>query len=325
MYNKIFVALDGSKYSLFGGEIALEFSEKFKSEILAVHVYDGNIHSHRLREMEPDLPEKYQEEETLRHVRESHNELIDEGFKSLSKGYIEEFERIAAQKGIDIHSLHREGRNYSGILGIAQESDVDLMITGAYGLGYISDEALGSAATRVLRMANRDLLIARRPFSNGGILTGVDGSRSSLAALQRAVAISKAFEKPLRIASAYDPFFHGTIFNVMAGALSKERREDIGLSKQQTLHDSIVDEGLGKLYRRFLDKAESIAVESGIVPEVNLLRGKTFASLVDLSNQQETDLIIAGRFGYHRDDQVTIGSNSEAIVRHAKTNVLITV
>ena len=103
------------------------------------------------------------------------------------------------------------------------------------------------------------------------------------------------------------------------------RPEDIGLSKQQTLHDNIVDEGLGKLYKRFLDKAESIAVESGIVPEVNLLRGKTFAAVVDLSNQQETDLIIAGRFGHHRDDQVTIGSNSEAIVRHAQTNVLITV
>ena len=325
MYRKILVALDGSKYSLFGGEIALEFSVKFKSELIAVHVYDGNIHSHRLREMEPDLPEEYQKEETLRHVRESHNELIDEGFKSLSKGYIEAFENMAAEKGIDIHSLHREGRNYSGVLGIAQETDVDLIITGAYGLGYIADEALGSTATRVLRMATCDLLIARRSFSGGGILTGIDGSAKSLTALQRALAISKAFEKSLRIASAYDPFFHGTIFNVMADALSHERQEDIGLSKQQTLHDNIVDEGLGKLYRRFLDKAESIAVESGIVPEVHLLRGKTFAAVVDLSNQQKTDLIIAGRFGHHRDDQVMIGSNSEAIVRHAQTNVLITV
>ena len=103
MYRKILIALDGSKYSLFGGEIALEFSEKFKSEILAVHIYDGKIHSHRLREMEPDLPEKYQEEETLRHVRESHNELIYEGFKSLSKGYIEEFGKMAAEKGIKFY------------------------------------------------------------------------------------------------------------------------------------------------------------------------------------------------------------------------------
>ena len=188
MYKKILVALDGSKYAMFGGEIALEFSEKFKSEILAVHVYDGKIHSHRLKEMEPDLPEKYQEEETLRHVRESHNELIYEGFKSLSKGYIEAFERMAAEKGKDIHSLHREGRNYSGILRIAQENDVDLIIMGAYGLGYINDEALGSTTTRVLRMANCDMLIARRSFSSGGILTGVDGSTKSQDALQRAVA-----------------------------------------------------------------------------------------------------------------------------------------
>ena len=324
MYKKILVTLDGSKYSLFGGDIALEFSRIFKSEIIAAHIYDGNIHSHRLREMEPDLPEKFQDEKTLKHVRDSHNELIYEGFISLSKGYIEEFEKKGAHKDINVTSLHSEGRNYSGILETAKENNADLIVLGAHGLGYTGDEFLGSTTSRVLRHSTCDILIARKEFSKGGVLVGVDGSPESQTAFEKAMTLSKEFKKQLILASAYDPFFHGTIFNVMAGALSPERQEDIGLNKQQSLHDNIVDEGLGKLYKRFLDKAEAVALKSGITPESNLLKGKVFSSIIDLSKSRESDLIIAGRFGHHRDDRVKTGSNSEAIVRYAKTNVLIT-
>ena len=324
MYKNILVALDGSKYSLFGGDIALELSRIFNSNIIAVHIYDGKIHSHRLREMEPDLPEKFQKPETLQHVRDSHNELIYEGFISLSKGYIEEFEKKAAEKNIEITSLHKEGRNYSGILETAEENSADLIIIGAHGLGYVGDEYLGSTTARVLRNAACDILIARKEFSGGNVLVGLDGSPESKAALKIAISLSKGFEKELVLASAYDPFFHGTIFNVMAGALSQERQEEIGINKQQSLHDNIVDEGLGKLYKRFLDRAEAIAFESGIKPESVLLKGKAFTSIIVLSNSKNTDLIAAGRFGHHRDDRIKAGSNSEAVVRHAKTNVLIT-
>jgi nucleotide-binding universal stress UspA family protein len=195
---------------------------------------------------------------------------------------------------------------------------------GAHGLGYIGDEYLGSTTARILRNACCDVLIARREFSGGNVLVGLDGSPESQTALEKAMSLSKGFEKGLVLASAYDPFFHGTIFNVMAGALSQERQEEIGINKQQSLHDNIVDEGLGKLYKRFLDKAQTAAVESGITPESVLLKGKAFTSIIELSNSKKSDLIVAGRFGHHRDDRVRTGSNSEAIVRYAKTNVLIT-
>lgn len=324
MYKNILVALDGSKYSLFGGDIALGFSRIFKSKITAVHIYDGKIHSHRLREMEPDLPEKFQEPETLKHVRDSHNDLIYEGFISLSKGYIEEFEKKAFEKKIEIISLHREGRNYSGILETAKENSSDLIILGAYGLGHVGDEYLGSTAARVLRNADCDILFARGAFSGGDIMVGLDGSPESQTALNKALCISKELGKQLVMTSAYDPFFHGTIFNVMTGALSQERQEEIGINKQQALHDNIVDEGLGKLYKRFLDRGESIAAESGITPESVLLKGKAFSSIIELSDKRNTDLIVAGRFGHHRDNRVKTGSNCEAIVRYSKTNVLIT-
>jgi len=165
--------------------------------------------------------------------------------------------------------------------------------------------------------ATRSLPIMRKLISEGHELAIISNGRTL-------ELLKKELGKKLVMTSAYDPFFHGTIFNVMAGALSQERQEEIGINKQQSLHDNIVDEGLGKLYKRFLDRGGSMAVESGITPDSVLLKGKAFASIIELSDRKNTDLIVAGRFGHHRDDRVKTGSNCEAIVRYAKTNVLIT-
>jgi nucleotide-binding universal stress UspA family protein len=323
MYKKILIGLDGSKYSLAGGDIALELANRRDTTVLAAHVYDSNIHSHRLREMEPDLPERFQEKKALQHIRDSHNELIYDGFKALSKGYIEEFEKKAIEKGINIEQVYREGRNYSGLLEIAKEFEADLMVIGAYGLGFTGNDTIGSTTIRLLKLATCDLLIARGNLSGGEIMAGVDGSKGAIKALKRAITWANTFDRKLRLVSAYDPFFHGKVFNTMAGALSSERQEDVGLNKQQSLHDNIVDEGLGKLYGRFLDAAEAYLDKSGIEYEKSLLKGKAYRVLVDLAKDTSPDIIAVGRFGHHRDNLVQVGSNTEAIVRLTDTNVLI--
>lgn len=324
MYKKILVAIDGSEFSLTGGEIALNLSEKFGSRVLAAHVYDGKIHSHRLREMEPDLPERYQEETQLRHIRDSHNELIYDGFKALSKGYIEDFEKRAEEKKIELEHVYREGKNYLGILEILKETQPGLVILGAWGLGFSSERIIGSTAVRVLRMAGCDVLIARRKMSTGGILVGLDGSGEALAALGKSVSWAKALNKSLHIASAYDPFFHGKIFHTMATALSSKRQQDVGLNTQQSLHDNLIDEGLGKLYQRFLEIGAKQALNGGITLETSLLKGKAIEQILNLSIETDPDLIVIGRYGHHRNDKAQVGSTSEAIVRVAKTNVLVT-
>ncbi len=302
----------------------MALAENRSASILAVHIYDGRIHSHRLKEMEPVLPVEYQEEEKLQTVRSTHHHLIYEGFKALSKGYIEEFQKSAQAKGIGIEAVHREGRNYSQILNIAREFACDLIVLGAHGLGSTGDGLLGSTALRVLAHAPCDTLIARRDPSQGAILVGVDGSPDALGALLKAIELARAFGKPLHLASAYDPFFHDRVFSTMAGALTRERQEDIGLNKQKSLHDTIIDEGLGMLYRRFLDHAHEQATKEGMHAESSLLKGKAYRALVGLSEDAGCDLIVVGRYGHHRDDFVQMGSNTEAIARLAGTNVLVT-
>ena len=111
MYARILVALDGSDVSLAGGGYALDLAQHLGSEIIAAHIYDAGLHSVRFREMEPVLPSEYQQESTLFELRDSHNDLIHDGFVSLSRGYMENYVKSAREQGVPVREIHREGRN----------------------------------------------------------------------------------------------------------------------------------------------------------------------------------------------------------------------
>jgi nucleotide-binding universal stress UspA family protein len=323
MYKKILVALDGSEYSLTGGQIAIAAAQYLGAEIHACHVYDVRIHSRRLTEMEPMLPVRYRKEEVLSQVRAAHNELIVEGFQALSKGYMDAFLETALDRGIPVSQVHREGRNYVEIIKVAEEYQADLVVLGSLGLGAGQGDSMGSTSARVLGSSRCDVLVARRTPAAGKVVAGIDGSREAMRAMQKAVMWARILEKPLELVAAYDPYFHAQVFKTMAGALSRERQEQVGLAKQETLHEELVDEGLGKLYRSFLDQAAERCRAMGADAETALLRGKAYRALVEHEGEGGVDLLVLGRFGNHREEAARIGSNSEAACRSSKTNVLV--
>jgi nucleotide-binding universal stress UspA family protein len=323
MYSKILVALDGSKYSLAGGEIAISLAQKLGSEIIASHIYDAKIHSQRFRDMEPILPEKYQEESSITHLRESHKGLIFEGFEALSKGYMDEYLENAKHKGVHVTQLNREGRNYIELLNIARERSVNLVILGAHGLGEGVEGLLGSTALRVLRLAACDVLIARKRPDNRGMFVGIDGSEEAFIAMRKGVNWARTIQKSLTLVSVYDPAFHSHVFETMAHSLSPERQEEVGLSKQETLHESFIDDGLGKLYQGFLDDGCDRCSNMGFQAKTRLLQGKAYSVLVQQAENSNQDFIVVGRYGHHRENLSHIGSHSEAVARLASTNVLV--
>jgi nucleotide-binding universal stress UspA family protein len=324
MYSRILVALDGSKYSLAGGDIALALAQKAGSEIIASHIYDAGVHSSRFREMEPALPPRYEKEGSIERLRESHKELIAHGLRSLSKGYMEQFVGRAKQKEVEVRQIEVEGRNYIKILQLVREKRIDLVVLGAYGLADIGNGVMGSTALRVLRLASCDVLIVRRNSMEGPVLVGIDGSDESLGALCKGISWAKIFGNSLCLAAVYDPFFHTQVFKTMSRSFSPERREEIGLSKQETLHDQIIDEGLGKLYRDFLDGAADQCRGANIEAKPDLLKGKPYKEIADHADLVGADLLVVGRFGHHREESARIGSNSEGVARLTGKNVLIT-
>jgi nucleotide-binding universal stress UspA family protein len=324
MYSRILVALDGSSWSLIGGEIALDLARAEGAELLAAHVYDTGIHNLRFREMEPVLPPSYRNGEKLQELRSSHGRLISEGFESLSLGYMEEYIESARGRAVPLKIVHREGRNYITLLEIAEEFQVQLIVMGAHGLGFIPGAEMGSTALRVMRHSAQDILITRRRPSGRRIQVGIDGSPDALEAARRAEVWGRAWEGELELTAVYDPFFHDEVFKTMAASFSPQRREEVGLAKQEELHERIIDDGLGQLYRTFLERAHRQAKDSGIPVRSRLERGKAYRVLADRTRSLELGLSVVGRYGQHREERMPVGSTAEALARLSESNVLIT-
>ena len=324
MYKKILVTLDGSDPSRAGGELALKMARRSGAEILACHVYGAELHNRRFIDMEPGLAAQYQDENARSELRLTHTSLITDGLSALSRGYMNDFLGQAQSAGVEAEAVDIEGRNFSKILETAARAGADLITLGAYGLGYLGDGQLGGTVNRVLRHAECDVLAARRPFGPGPVLAGIDGSDAALKALERAAEWANGLNAPLTLAAAYDPHFHRQVFKVMARSLEPAVRDKIGLERQEKLHEEIIDSGLGTLYQGFLGRARQEAAGLGIAADTVLLEGKAYRALADQADRLGAVLVVAGRRGHHHEEPSLIGSNAEALVRTAQTNVLVT-
>jgi len=324
MYGTILIALDGSPDSLVGGDIALTLAGRLGATIVIVHVYDAGLHSKRFSEMEPVLPERYSDHSVLDRVRNAHDDLIHDGFSSLSRGYMDVFLPRVKASGLSVQEIHREGRNYIELLRLSEEIHADLIVLGATGLGALRNNNPGSTAKRVLRMAHCDVLLARKAPLDGIVTVGIDGSGESFSALKKGATWAEAFSRPLHMAAAYDPHFHNQVFRAMAKALSPERKKEVGLETQEALHGQLIDDGLAQLYRSFLDQGVEICQALSVKPKSHLLEGKAYDALLVNAEKCSADLIVVGRFGHHRRDEAQLGSNAEAVALLAQCNVLVT-
>jgi nucleotide-binding universal stress UspA family protein len=323
MYKRILVALDGSAWSEAGGEIALDLAARLKAKVAAAHVYDAGLHGSRFREMEPVLPPQFQEGQARARLRKAHQRLIQEGFEALSQGYVERFLETARRRGVAVEQVLREGRNYLKLLEIADNQRADLVILGTLGIGKVGDDALGSTASRVLRLARCDVLLSRPGSFEPKVAVGVDGSRDALEALKRAVSVSRALARKIGVVTVFDPQFHLQVFKTMAESLTPEKREAVGLSKQESLHQDIIDDGLRGLYETFLEEASLLCRKLGTEVSVELLRGKPARALAEYAAAQRVSLVVVGRFGHHREEAALLGANSEALAARAPCSVLV--
>ena len=320
----VMVCLDGSPDAEAASDLALEYARVQGLPMVAAHVYDAAIHESRFREMEPGLPDKYQDKAGLKELRDSHGTLMSDGFNALSRGYMERFLKTAAEAEIKVEAVVEEGRNYVGLQNIAMRIKPSMIAMGAAGLGDLDDGIMGSTAARLLRSVSCDLLIGRATAPSGGaILTGIDGSGDALEASKAAMVFAKINGSPLALVAAYDPELHQRVFKAMADTMPPEAQEAVGLDKQQDLHESLIDDGLGTLYQTFLDEAKGLALASGADPAVHLVADKGYRGIIRKADEVTASLICLGRFGHNREDGSPIGATAENVARLARCHVLI--
>ena len=326
-YRNLMAAVDNSDYSTHGVELGIEIAKAFGGAITGVHVFAAKLHDWRFRQMEGGLPEQFRFEGELEKQREIHDTLITKGLNIITDSYLDAVEERCRGAEIALTRKSLEGKNYKALVEDIIQSQYDMVIIGAIGLGVVKENMLGSVCERVVRRVNSDVLVARnntQRFRGGKIMVGVDGSPESFGALQIALSLSQKLSASVEVVSAYDPYFHYAAFNSIAKVLSEEAGKIFRFKQQEQLHEEIIDEGLAKIYRAHLEVAKGIAREIGVEVKTILLEGKPYDAILTHVRKEKPALLILGKVGVHKDDGLDIGSNTENLLRLAPCHVLLT-
>ncbi len=330
MFKNIYIPVDNSDYSNECIDIALGFAKGNDTTITASHVYAAKMHDVRFRQMESGLPEEYQDEQELEKQRNIHDQLITKGMEVITDSYLDVPKFRCEEEKIPFVGKSLEGRNWIELVRDIKESDYDLVVLGALGLGAIKDSMIGTVAERVIRRIQTDTLVVKhlpglhedKP-SSGKIVVAVDGSGQSFGGLKTGIELSKLTGRPLEVISTFDPYFHYAMFNSLTGVLSKEAGKVFKFEQQEKLHEDIIDKGLAKIYQAHLEISRKIVEEEGIDCTIRLLDGKVFEKVLQYAREENPFLLILGRIGVHSAQDMDIGGNAENLLRLVPCNVFL--
>ena len=338
MYKTIYVPLDNSDYSNQAIASAVELGREFDSRMVGCHVYAASMHDYRFKQMEYTLPEEYLEETELDRQRKIHDSLITMGLELISESYLEPMKAICDEADLEFEPKMMDGKHHVEIVRDIRESGYDLTVLGLMGIGRVRDTQIGSVCERVVRSADKDVLVIKRlpSKSNGNghhdsadgrdtILVGVDGSPQSFGALMTAIDLAKRFGKKVEAISVYDPYLHYSVFKGVVNVLTERAAKIFRFEEQNQLHEEIIDTGLAQIYQSHLDVAETMATEVGVELTKTLLDGKAFQKVLDHARKIDPWMLVIGRVGVHSDENETgLGSNAENLLRSCPCDLLLT-
>ncbi len=351
MYKKIFVPVDNSEHSITSIDIAVEFAKKFGGSLVGSHAYAARMHDYRFKQMEFTLPEEYLVEHEMEKQRKIHDSLITMGLELISDSYMVVMDARAKEAGLPFEPKMYDGKNYKVIAEDINNSDYDLVVMGALGLGAVKNSLIGSVCERVVRRVKTDTLVVKNvsdiqqqmlpamlnpanqgdgaptgelSHENGGhIVVGIDGSPESYAGLRTALEIGKAFNKEVEAVSVYDPYLHYAMFNSIVNVLTEKASKVFKFEEQEKLHEDVIDTGLAKIYQSHLEVARRIADEEDAELKITLLDGKAFEKILQYVRREKPWLLVLGRVGVHSEENMDIGSNTENLLRMVPCNVLL--
>ena len=331
MYKKIYVPVDNSDPSNRAVVNAVQLAKRFDATVVGCHVYAAKMHDYRFKQMEYTLPEEYLEETELDRQRKIHDSLITMGLKLISDCYLEDVRGRCEKEGLKFEPKMMDGKHYIEIVRDIEQSDYDLTVLGATGIGRVRDSQIGTVCERVTRASDRDVWVVKhvpgadeeKPRET--ILVGVDGSPQGFGALTTAIELAGKFDKQVEAISVYDPYLHYSVFNGIVNVLTEKAAKVFRFEEQNQLHEEIIDTGLAQIYQSHLAVAKQMASEHGVELKSTLLDGKAFQKILDHVRKTEPWLLVIGRIGVHSvEGDSSLGSNAENLLRSSPCDILLT-
>ena len=146
MFEKILVAVDGSRHSKRAVDTAIDLTKHCQSFVFLLHV---------IRDM--PLPKEIREMIAAGEVTESRMEILQDSADIILDNAREKFEEAGL---LDVKSHYIVGDPAFQITDYAEKNDVDLIVIGHRGLG-TRGEMLGSMARKLLNMTGVSCLVVR--------------------------------------------------------------------------------------------------------------------------------------------------------------------
>jgi len=228
MYKSIYIPVDNSDFSNTAIDIGMMLAQQFGSKVIGSHAYAAKLHDRRFKQMEAGLPEEYHDENELERQRKIHDSLITRGLEIITDSYLDIIDKKASESNVPVERRSLEGKNYKVLVEDIVKNGYDLVILGALGVGAVKESMIGSVTERTVRRVRKsDVFVVKEPTnavskSLRKVVVAVDGSHHSFGGFKTALALAKAYDLPLDVVSAFDPYYHYAVFNSISGVLNEE-------------------------------------------------------------------------------------------------------
>jgi len=289
-FRKILVAFDGSPSSVAACDLTAILAKAFKSNVTIGHVLPPitALSAAQKKEYEISLENKA-------------NILTMKMASRLENEGIEAKPKILRSK----ESI------WQSLVDLSKMEKSDLIVAGTRGLGAFRRMVLGSVSTNLVNHAPCSVLVVRKRVYRietefRKILVATDGSKSANKAVETAASLAKNLGADLKIAYiVYTPPYTYAGGGYAVSEVYKNLRED---------GEKIVSE------------AAKLANENGVHPVTQVIDNQhsPVQAIVNLAEEEKSDLIVMGTRGLGGVKKVFLGSVANGVVHYAKCSVLVT-
>ena len=211
-----------------------------------------------------------------------------------------EAKHIAGEQGVKVRTIHSIGDPVEEIVQTAETENAGLILMGYPKRSRIERVILGRTTTKVIGYSPCDVLMipegAEIGFSR--ILVGIDGSRYSMEAGQRALELALAFGGEVHALTVLDiPMERSFLYGVLESA----RRDSF--PPLETL----------------IGQGERL----GVKVSKEILHGSPSETLVKYSEQHSIDLIVLGTYGRTAMAKILLGSVVERVAMISSRPTLV--
>ncbi len=290
---RIMCAADFSDFSDHACLYGIALAKEYKAKLYMCHVVD--------------LPSAAIYEEGISDPLEQQNR-----FTNYAREYINKF---IGDQPLDWEPVIKIGQAANELTRVAEEKDVDLVISATHGRSGLTRLILGSVAERIMHTLPCPLLVAHSPekdstaFDGGQIrfqriLVGCDFSSDSSLAFEYALSLAQEFQSELHLIHVIEPNMYEDLLE---------------------LPIDTEDDSLEFLSGRIDDKLKNMVPE-GVTNWCSLktspLIGQSHEELISYAELNEIDLIVLGVRGHGLVEKLFVGSTTDRVVRQAKCPVL---